>query len=201
MVELLMEEKAGFHVEFEQRPVEDREQSIKQGMPVYKDVEVAILTMPGASLVVDKFITDALLYEWRHGDNKRKPPSPHAFRAYEAWKEGLEAPVEGTDLRNWPGVSPAQLKTCQAVHVRSLENLAEANADTIRKLGMGGVALVEKAKNYLKAAGNNKASEEIGSMQVKLDSLIETIAKKDAQIEELLEALGEDKPKRKKKAA
>ena len=160
-----MEEKAGFHVEFEQRPVEDREQSIKQGMPVYKDVEVAILTMPGASLVVDKFITDELLYEWRHGDNKRKPPSP------------------------------------QAVHVRSLENLAEANADTIRKLGMGGVALVEKAKNYLKAAGNNKASEEIGSMQVKLDSLIETIAKKDAQIEELLEALGEDKPKRKKKAA
>ena len=174
MVEMMMEEKAGFHVEFEQRPVEDREQSIKQGI-----------------------VTDELLYEWRHGDNKRKPPSPHAFRAYEAWKEGLEAPVEGTDLRNWPGVTPAQLKTCQGIHVRSLEDLAEANADTIRKMGMGGVSLVKKAKSYLKSAGNNKASEEIGSMQVKLDSLVETIAKKDAQIDELMEELDGSKRKRK----
>jgi len=196
MVEMLSEERHGFYVDFELRPEEDREQSIAQGMPIFKDVEYAIITMPGGGLVVDKPITDELLYEWKHGDNRRKPPSPFAFRAYEAWKEGREIPLNGTDLKNWPGVTPAQLKTCQAATVRTIEDLANANADTIRKLGMGGVALAQKAKSYLESAVNNKASEEIAALQIKMDSLQETIDKKDNQIAELMERLDEDKPKR-----
>ena len=108
MVDMLAEERHVFYVDFELRPEEDREQTIAQGMPVFKDVEFAVITMPGGGLVVDKQITDALLDEWKHGDNRRKPPSPFALRAYEAWKEGREAPVNGTDLKNWPGVTPAQ---------------------------------------------------------------------------------------------
>ena len=107
MVDMMAEERHGFYVDFELRPEEDREQTIAQGMPIFKDVEFAIITMPGGGLVVDKQITDSLLHEWRHGDNRRKPPSPFAFTAYEAWKEGREAPVNGTDLKNWPGVTPA----------------------------------------------------------------------------------------------
>ena len=84
MVEMLSEEKHGFYVDFELRPEEDREQSIKQGMPIFKDVEFAVITLPGGGLVVDKIITDDLLYEWKHGDNRRKPPSPFAARAYSA---------------------------------------------------------------------------------------------------------------------
>ena len=197
MVEFLAEEKHGFYVDFELRAEEDREQSMKQGMPAFKDVEFAVITMPGGGLVVDKPITDQLLYEWKHGDNRRKPPSPFAYRAYEAWKDGREAPVEGTDLKNWPGVTPAQLKTCQAATIRTLEDLAAANADTIRKLGMGGVALVEKAKSYLSSAGSNKASEEVAALRVQMESLKESIAKKDRQIEELMDQLTDDEaPKR-----
>tara|TARA_R110002153_G_scaffold22584_1_gene73989 strand:- start:225 stop:836 length:612 start_codon:yes stop_codon:yes gene_type:complete len=195
MVEMLMEERHGFYVDFELRPEEDREQSIAQGMPIFKDVEFAIITMPGGGLVVDKQITDALLKEWRHGDNQRKPPSPFAFTAYEAWKEGREVPVNGTDLKNWPGVTPAQLKTCQNATVRTIEDLAEANADTIRKLGMGGIAMVEKAKSYLLSAENNKASEEVASLKIRMESLVESIEKKDRQIADLLERL-DDAPKK-----
>ncbi len=194
MVDMLQEEKHGFYVDFELRPAEDREQTIVQGMPIFKDVEFAVITMPGGGLVVDKPITDALLAEWRHGDNRRKPPSPFAYRAYEAWKEGHEIPLNGTDLKNWPGVTPAQLKTCQAATIRTIEDLASANADSIRKLGMGGVALMEKAKAYLDAAGGNKASEEIAAMQIKMESLQEAIEKKDRQITELMEQLTEPQP-------
>ena len=195
MVDMLAEERHGFYVDFELRPEEDREQTIAQGMPIFKDVEFAIITMPGGGLVVDKQVTDALLQEWRHGDNRRKPPSPFAFTAYEAWKEGREAPVNGTELKNWPGVTPAQLKTCQNAIIRTIEDLAEANADTIRKLGMGGVAMAEKAKSYLSSAENNKASEEVASLKVKMESLVEAIDKKDRQIEDLLERL-DDTPKK-----
>jgi hypothetical protein len=191
MVDMLSEEKHGFYVDFELRPEEDREQSIKQGMPIFKDIEFAVITMPGGGLVVDKIITDELLYEWRHGDNKRKPPSPFAYRAYEAWKEGREIPLNGTDLKNWPGVTPAQLKTCQAATIKTIEDLANANADAVRKLGMGGVALMQKAQAYLESASTNKASEEIVSLQTKMEALTEALAKKDRQIEELMEQLTE----------
>lgn len=189
MVEMLTEERHGFHVQFELRPEEDREQSMAHGMPIFKDVEYAIITMPGGGLVVDKKITPELLNEWKHGDNKRKPPSPFAFRAYEAWKDGREIPVNGTDLKNWPGVTPAQLKTCQAASVFAIEDLAEANADTVRKLGMGGVALKEKAKAYLASAVTNKSSEQISALTVQLEALQAALDKKDEQINALMEQL------------
>jgi hypothetical protein len=196
MVEMLQEERHGFYVEFELRPEEDREETIAQGMPVFKDVEFAMITMPGGGLVVDKPINEALLNEWKHGDNRRKPPSPFAHRAYEAWKEGREAPVNGTDLKNWPGVTPAQLKTCQNATVRTIEDLAAANADTIRKLGMGGVAMMEKAKAYLASANQNKTSEEVSALLVKLEALSDTVKRKDEQISDLLERLDESTKKR-----
>jgi len=196
MVEMLQEERHGFYVEFELRPEEDREASIDQGMPVFKDVEFAMITMPGGGLVVDKPINEALLYEWKNGDNRRKPPSPFAYRAYEAWKEGREAPVNGTDLKNWPGVTPAQLKTCQNATVRTIEDLAAANADTIRKLGMGGVAMMEKAKAYLASANQNKTSEEVSALMVKLEALSDTVKRKDEQISDLLERLDDSTKKR-----
>jgi len=196
MVEMLQEERHGFYVEFELRPEEDREASIDQGMPVFKDVEFAMITMPGGGLVVDKPINEALLYEWKNGDNRRKPPSPFAYRAYEAWKEGREAPVNGTDLKNWPGVTPAQLKTCQNATVRTIEDLAAANADTIRKLGMGGVAMMEKAKAYLASANQNKTSEEVSALMVKLEDLSDIVKRKDEQISDLLERLDASTKKR-----
>ena len=192
MVEFLQQEKHGFYVEFELRPEEDREQTLKQGMPIYRDIEFAVITMPGGGLVVDKKITPELLQEWKHGDNRRKPPSPFAFRAYEAWRDGHDIPVNGTDLKNWPGVTPAQLKTCLAATVRTIEDLATANADTIRKMGMGAVALSQKAQSYLESAGNNKASEEVASLRVKMEAMQETVDKKDRQIQELLDRLDGD---------
>mgnify|MGYP003653706235 FL=1 len=115
---------------------------------------------------------------------------------HEAWKEGREAPVNGTDLKNWPGVTPAQLKTCQNATIRTVEDLAEANADSIGKLGMGGVSMMEKAKAYLKSANINKTSEQITALTVKVDDLTESIKKKDSQISELIEQLDEQPKKR-----
>lgn len=193
---MMAQERHGFYVEFELRPEEDRAQTISQGMPIFKDVEFAIITMPGGGLVLDKVINEELLNEWKHGDKRRKPPSPFALHAYEAWKEGREAPVNGTDLKNWPGVTPAQLKTCQNATIRTVEDLAEANADSIGKLGMGGVSMMEKAKAYLKSANINKTSEQITALTVKVDDLTESIKKKDSQISELIEQLDEQPKKR-----
>ena len=203
MVDMLPEEKHGFYVEFELRAEEDRNESMKTGYPVFHDIEIAIITMPGGNLVVDKVVSDELLNEWKRGIPGRKPPSPFATAAYEAWKDGREAPVNGIDLKNWPGVTPAQLKMCQGCNIRTVEDLAESNADSIRKMGMGGVALKDKAISYLKSAGLNKNSEEVSALKVEMEALREAVTKRDAQIEKLMEQLTEpeDEPRRKRKAA
>lgn len=198
--QMMAVEKHGFYVDFEQRPIEDREASMKEGHPVFKDQDIAVITMPGGSLVVDKIIDEALLNEWRHGAG-RKPPSPFAVTAYEAWKAGKDIPVNGIDLKNWPGVTPAQLKNCQALNIRTVEDLSTCDADALRRLGMGGVALKDKAISYLESAVTNKTSEEVSALKVEMASLKEALEKKDAQIEALMEELTDPKPSRKKKAA
>ena len=192
MVDMLTPETHGFYVEFELRAEEDRSATMAEGHPVFHDVEFAIITMPGGNLVVDKPVNDALLDEWKRG-NSRKPASPFALNAYDAWKEGREAPVNGIDLKNWPGVTPSQLKMCQGCNIRTVEDLAGANADAIRKLGMGSVALKDKAIAYMRSAGTNKNSEEVSALRVEMESLRETVASKDDQIERLMEQLTGEK--------
>lgn len=193
-VEFLPTEQHRFYVEFELRPEEDRTQSIEAGHPVFVDVEYAIITMPGGSLVVDKKITPELMHEWKHGSG-RKPPSPFAVTAYNAWKEGQEAPLNGMDLKNWPGITPAKTKMCHGANIRTVEDLAAAHSDAQRKIGMGALALVNKAKAYLENSEGNKASEAISAMQVKMESM-------QAEIERLKDENGtlrselDDKPKR-----
>jgi len=196
MFERMPEEQHGFYVEFELRAVEDRGETIAKGYPAFRDIEVAVITMPGGNLVVDKVVTAALLYEWKHGVPGRKPPTPFALAAYEAWKDGREAPVNGADLKNWPGVTPAQLKMCQGSNIRTVEDLAECNADSLRKMGMGSVALKDKAIAYLGSAGENKNSEAVASLKVEMEALKEALAKRDDQIAELMDQRDADTPKR-----
>lgn len=190
-VDILPTEQHRFYVEFELRPEEDRAASIEAGHPVFKDVEYAVITMPGGGLVVDKPITPDLLNEWKHGKN-RKPPSPFALSAYNAWKEGQEAPLNGTPLSNWPGVTPAQLKMCVGANIRTVEDLADAHEDALRRMGMGARALKDKAAAYLRASETNKGSEQLSALMVRLEALEAAVRQKDETIAELKAELGEE---------
>lgn len=179
------------YIEFELRAEEDRNASIEAGMPVYKDVEFAKLTPAGSqgTLVSEKVVTEQLLNEWRNGNRRGDRPIPYYLQAYDAWKQGLEMPVNGSDVRHWPGVTPAQLKTCQEAGIKTVEDLANSNADGIRRLGMGGLALVKKAKIYLENAETNKAAEEISALQIKIETMEELIHTQSEQIAALQDDL------------
>jgi|TARA_R110002096_G_scaffold415479_1_gene617355 hypothetical protein len=172
------------YIEFELRADEDRNASIEAGMPVYKDVEYAKLTPAGSqgTLVSEKVVTEQLLNEWRNGNRRGDRPIPYYLQAYDAWKQGLEVPVNGSSVKHWPGVTPAQLRTCQEAGIQTVEDLALSNADSIRRLGMGGLALVKKAKIYLENAETNKAAEEISALQIKIETMEELIHTQSEQI-------------------
>jgi hypothetical protein len=69
-------------------------------------------------------------------------------QALENYKQSRETPEQGIAIKDWPGASPAQIKTLLDINVRTVEELAAANEETLMRIGMGGRALKQKA-HYL----------------------------------------------------
>ena len=74
---------------------------------------------------------------------------------YEAWKRGQDAPVTGIPLDAAPFATREMCKVLAGVHIRSVEDLANAEDAALSKLNIPGVrALREKARAYLDAQAN-----------------------------------------------
>lgn len=159
----------GVYVEFELRPVEDRDATIRAGHMVYRDVEFAVITPAGGKLTVDKECTPEVIARF-------KPQ-------YDAWKAGLDEPVAGTHVRNWPSVTPAEVKTLLEANVRTVEDAAAMSEQTIQRLGMGGRKLKDKAVAWLKSASDTgKVAEQLAAMAVRLETLEREAKDKDQTI-------------------
>lgn len=160
-------------VMFERRGVEDRAATIAEGRYVAKDVDYVLVTPHGSK---DQF--EIVAEEWfaaKERDVREGRFSGEWLKAYKRgyaeWKEGREIPLEGTPVINWPVLSPAQVRMLQDLHVLTVEVLANANEELIKRLGMGGRALVQKAKDFLAQTDKGKVAEEMGAMRARLEAL------------------------------
>jgi len=88
---------------------------------------------------------------------------------YEAWKEGLEMPVDGTPIRGWTVLGPSDQENIIAVRIRTVEELAEANEQTLMSLGVGSRVMKQKARAWLDSSNSQgKATEKISALQSEL---------------------------------
>ena len=148
------------YVRFETRAVEKRK-LVEEGGQVYSvDIDFALVTSHGSKDTVVKIVVDwfsQLKEEVRQG---RFPPQwLETYEAsYRAWKNDQELPVAGTALKNWPVATPAEIKNCSNFGIRAVEDLANANEELISRLGMGGRALCNRAKDWVQAGSGDKAA-------------------------------------------
>lgn len=159
------------YVAFEVRAFEDRDASIASGMYKTKDVDLAIITPQGSKDRTERVVSDWFdNLEQQVRQNRFKGDWLRQYRgAYAAWKEGRELPLEGTPILTWPVLSPSQSKACLDAQVRTVEDLAQANEETIGRLGMGGRELKSKAVSWVTAAaGPGKVTEEISALRASL---------------------------------
>lgn len=160
-------------VNFETRAEEDRASSIAAGNMVYKDVDYAIITPAGSKDRIERVVSEWLTMLAEQVKQGRFPMEWAAFykRAYTSWKAEGQIPLEGSPLANWPVLSPGQVKSLAAINVQTIEQLAEANEETILRLGMGGRALKDRAVEWLRASGSDagKQSAEIVDLRQKLE--------------------------------
>jgi hypothetical protein len=85
--------------------------------------------------------------------NGNANPNWHAIKPfYESWKEGQEAPVNGTPLAAWPGATPHLVKALEPYHVRSVEDLADLTDGTMARIPLPGIrGYRDNAKAYVTA--------------------------------------------------
>lgn len=139
------------YLEFSRRAVEDRALSVEKGHYVSKDVDFVAVQRPGSRDIHEE---EAVSYLKKYEEKVRAGLAPVAWLAmfktnYDMWKSGQEAPAEGTSLKAWPLISPAQCDNLIRMKVRTVEDLANLPEGELSQLGMGVLGLRIKAKEWL----------------------------------------------------
>lgn len=173
------------YIDFEQRSVEDRNESLKLGKRCYKNVNFARVMAPGSRDVVEK-----IAEEWINQIKRASlDNSPTAYPItwveqiegkFNEWQKGNVLPESGTPIKMWAAIGPAECDTILAANVRTVEDLAILGESGLSSIGMGGRELQDKARAYLKTAEstgvlageNNILKIKIADLERKVDALM-----------------------------
>lgn len=117
-------------------------------------------------------------------------------KAYKAWKEGHEIPLDGTALGVWPGINAAQAQAFQSVGIKTVEQVATMPDSILSKVPLPSVReLKAQAEAFLEASDRSSVANRMTEMEAKNTALSEQLA----AAMELLEQ--QTKPKGKKAEA
>lgn len=139
------------YVRFVRRAVEDRSVTSVNGRWPKKDVDYALVTPPYSKDVFEAVATDWLAQMAVEVRNGRLPEGwlDKYSLQYEKWQSGQEMPLDGEAILGWGVISPAQQANLIAINIRTIEDLAGVNDEGVRRIGMGGGELRDKAKAWL----------------------------------------------------
>lgn len=165
--ELTEREERPSYVQFETRTAEDKAASIREGRYIARDFDVALVTPPYSKDCVEYKVEQWLLNIDRNLNEGRIPEkwAEHWKESYKRWKAGQEIPLSGTPIKGWGVISPAQQANLIAMNCRTVEDLAAANDDGLRRMGMGAVDLRTKARVWLSSMSDH------GGVTVKMAAL------------------------------
>lgn len=163
-------------VKFMIRAKQDKQKTLTEGRPIYKDVEYIDIKVPGdRSTSVCRPASDA--------DRQRFPEH------YAAFKTRTEVDVDmGTALQEWPMISRSMAEELAFFHVKTVEQLARMSDTQCGKF-MGLFAFREKAIRWLKQAEADKPLWEMDDRVGKLEQENEELRN---SIKELIRAIEED---------
>lgn len=172
---------------FVTRPVK----SAKDGKVTWRDEEIVRLHVD-SNTIVEKRICDMA---------RRDFDSDQGFeryqRALEAWRDGKDAPIDGTPLTVWGGASPAQQKACEDQHLRSVEDLAAAPDGLLDRIGQGARDLREKARLFMDAQERAASVGQVEELMKEIQALKAKVEEGDALLAEADKQLSEaTKPRR-----
>jgi len=195
-------------IRFERLAIEDPKASLEAGHYVAKDIDMALITPPYSKDVMKYKVQQWLAQIKIDVANDRLPQewADKYMKMYDAWKNGQELPLDGTPIRGWGVIGPAQQETLIKMHVLTVESLAAMTDEGVSRVGMGGRDLKNKAIAWLgtlKKAGRptleisalRKENEQLRANQEVLEKRIESLIlaiKSKADIDEVNQEMSAD---------
>lgn len=165
-------------VEFETRAIEA---GVVEGVMTYRDVDFAIVTPPGTYSVWEGEAAGWIKQQ------EREPYHDILVRAYEAFKQGKEPPVEGTPIEMCTIFAPSEIKQMKKAGVRAVEDMAAWPDGNLGMFGMGAARLKQRAQSWMASA------RDVGGTAAKLDAQAATIETLQEQVKQLLAQQAEAK--------
>ena len=193
-------------VRFYKRPVQQEQESLEAGRPIYKEFDFVHICVAGDTLTeIDTYVLPS-----------HKTSFPIQWANYMNRQGANEPEVVGTPVAEWPLVSKSQAEELRAMKFHTVESIAGASDQQLQRMGMAAgmspYAFRDKAKSFLNLA---TSSAETDKREQEINSLKEELAKKDletakmkaetdaklAQMQDqmatILAAVGEKKPRKK----
>jgi hypothetical protein len=175
------------YVEFEQRAVEDRQKTIETGGYTARDVDFAIIRAIGAKDAVEKPAVEWLAHLKQLEQLGDWPREWVKFfhEQYAEWKAGHEITPNGTHVKNWGSVSPAEVATLIAAKILTVEDVAGATEEALQRIGMGARSLKQRAQAWMDSRANGKSAEELALLREDNKNQKDIIEQQDSTIKEL----------------
>jgi hypothetical protein len=152
------------HVTFFYEEIPDPKKTEEMGRPIFKSVEMCSIKAPGDK---DNIVVERVA---------RMQPDPRMrFPAqYARFKAGEKVQIEGTLLRQWGLITPAEAKSYEAVDVYTVEQLAGLS-DSICQQYRGSLADRQKARDFLDQAKGLEPAAAARAENQRLRSEIEAL--------------------------
>lgn len=159
-------------VRFYKRPVQQEQESIEAGRPIYKEFDFVHICVAGDTLTeIDTYVLPS-----------HKTRFPIQWAQYQNRVGASEPDVIGTPVAEWPLVSKSQAEELRALKFYTVESIANASDQQLQRIGMAAgmspYAFRDKAKSFLNLASS---SAETDKRDQEINSLKEELAKKDAE--------------------
>jgi hypothetical protein len=197
-------------VRFYKRPVQQEQETIDAGRPIYKEFDFVHICVAGDTLT--EIDTYALA--------SHKQRFPIQWANYMNRQGANDQEVVGTPVAEWPLVSKSQAEELRAMKFHTVESIAHASDQQLQRIGMAAgmspYSFRDKAKAFLNlattAAETDKREHEINALKEELAKKeLETakmkqetdakLALMQEQMATILAAVGEKKPRKQKTVA
>ena len=159
-------------VRFYHDATENKHASHKEGRPVFEDVEMCEIVIPGDR---SRTLTVPAHGHWQKFGNQSITYAQRFQEHYARFKANEGPIVEGTPLSEAPFLSMADKASLKVLQVYTIEALAGLTGQALKNIGSGGLAKQQAAVAYLsKASGTAdtvKMQQTIAELQAQVAAL------------------------------
>lgn len=156
---------------------EDKEATLREGRPMFKETEYIEIRIAGKR-------DPQACRPVTHADKQRFPEH------YRRFQERIEEPAEGTALSEWPQITRSMVEHLTFLNIKTVEQLA-ATPDSNLTVVHGGLGLKQRAAEFLKHADVTKVIAEKQALEERLQQTEAQMAEMQKTIQQMQAALAD----------